>query len=216
MSKIFAGAIAVVGWLALILQLMLAMTNPIDPEPGAAERFIRFFSYFTVLTNIVVAVTTTATAFFPTAKIGRFAARPTVQAAVAVYISIVGIVYSLFLRSVWEPQGWQAVADHALHDVIPMAYVLYWLTLAPKSGIAWIEPLKWLSYPLVYMAYSLIRGAAAAWYPYWFVDVTQLGYAKALTNAALVLAAFVIVGAVFVVLAKLLRSGPVTSGSGSG
>ncbi|MCW5956062.1 MAG: Pr6Pr family membrane protein [Pyrinomonadaceae bacterium] len=208
MNRIFAGAIAVVGWLSLILQFVLAMINPIEPEPGAAERFVRFFSYFTVLTNIIVAATTTAIAFFPAAKLGRFASRPTVRCAVAVYISIVGLVYSLFLRSVWDPQGWQSVADHALHDAIPLAYVLYWLTSAPKDGISWIEPLKWLVYPLTYMAYSFARGAVAMWYPYWFVDVTQLGYSTALTNSALVLTAFVVVGAVYVVLAKLLRSDP--------
>src|SRR5687767_2759768 len=112
MGKVLAGSIAVVGWLSLILQFILQMTNPVVPEPGVAERFVRFFSYFTVATNIVVAITLTAIAFFPSTKLGDFFSRPTVQAAVASYISIVGIVYSLFLRGVWDPQGWQAVADH--------------------------------------------------------------------------------------------------------
>lgn len=203
MSRIVAGVIAVVGWLSLILQFVLAMTNPVEPEPGSVERFIRFFSYFTVVTNIVVALTTSAIAFFPASKPGRFAARPTVQAAVAVYISIVGLVYSLFLRSAWNPQGWQSVADHALHDLVPLAYIFYWLALAPKNGLSWTEPIKWLVYPLIYIAYSLTRGAISMWYPYWFVDVTKLGYAKALTNTAFVLIAFVMVGYVYAAIAKL-------------
>ncbi|MGD9588635.1 MAG: Pr6Pr family membrane protein [Pyrinomonadaceae bacterium] len=203
MKRIVAGVIAVIGWLSLILQFGLAMTNPVEPEPGAVERFIRFFSYFTVLTNIIVALTTTAIAFVPDSKIGRFTARATVQTAVAVYISIVGLVYSLFLRSVWDPTGWQAAADHALHDVVPLAYVIYWIIFAPKSGLGWSEPLKWLVYPLVYIAYSLTRGAFAMWYPYWFVDVTQLGYPQALTNTGSVLLAFALVGFVYVMIAKL-------------
>lgn len=212
MSRVVVGAIAIFGWFALILQFALAMTNPIEPEPGAVERFIRFFSFFTVLTNLIVAVTSTAIAFFPSSKIGRFTSRSTVQTAVAVYISIVGIVYSLFLRSVWDPQGWQQVADHALHDVVPIAYVLYWLIFAPKHGLSWIEPFKWLSYPLIYVAYSLARGALVTWYPYWFVDVTQLGYPRALTNTAFVLVTFVIFGSLYVLIGKLLshaaRTGP--------
>lgn len=211
MGRIIAGVIAVVGLFSLMLQFVLAMTNPIEPEPGLAERFIRFFSYFTVLTNIIVALTTTAMAFFPASKSGRFAARPTVQAAVAVYISIVGLVYSLFLRSVWDPQGWQSVADHALHDVVPLAYVIYWIVFATKHGLTWFEPLKWLTYPLFYCVYSLARGAIAMWYPYWFVDVTKLGYATALTNTAFVLIAFMIVGFIYFGVAKLLSPTAISS-----
>lgn len=203
-AKVFAGTIAVFGWLSIILQFVLAMTNPVEPEPGAVERFVRFFSYFTVLTNILVAATTTAIVFVPDSNIGRFAARSTAQTAVAVYISIVGLVYSLFLRSVWDPIGWQSVADHALHDVVPLAYVIYWIIFARKDNIAWFEPFKWLIYPLVYVAWSLTRGALAEWYPYWFVDVTRLGYRTALTNTAFVFIAFLIIGYVFTAAAKFL------------
>lgn len=204
MGRIFAGIIAIIGWLSLVLQFILQMTSPITPEPSTIERFVRFFSYFTITTNIIVAVTMTAIAFFPATRFGEFFLRAGVQAAVASYISIVGVVYSLFLRSVWSPVGWQAVADHALHDLIPVLYVFYWLVFTPKNGIAWAAPLRWLIYPLAYVAYSLIRGAFAAWYPYWFVDVTTLGYATALTNTAFVLVAFLVFGYVFASFAKVL------------
>ncbi len=204
MGKIFSGLIAIVGWLSLILQFVLAMTNSVVPEPGLTERFVRFFSYFTVVTNIIVAITATAIAFFPRTKFGEFFSRPSVQAAVASYISIVGIVYSFFLRSVWDPQGWQSVADHLLHDALPLAFVIYWLVFALKAGVGWIDPFKWLIYPAIYIIYSLARGAVVAWYPYWFVDVTQLGYPTALTNTGFVLVAFSIVGFTCAGIAKLL------------
>lgn len=204
MDKRIAAFIAIVGWLSLILQFGLAMTNPVTPEPGVAERFVRFFSYFTVLTNILVAITSTAIAFLPGTKLGGFFSRASVQAAVASYITIVGIVYSLFLRGVWDPQGWQAAADHLLHDVIPLGFVIYWFVFAPKAGVAWIDPIKWLIYPAAYIAYSLIRGAIVSWYPYWFVDVRQLGYSAALTNAAFVFVAFAVFGFIYLALAKLL------------
>jgi hypothetical protein len=204
MAKIFAGLIAVVGWLSLVLQFALQMTNPVTPEPGVAERFIRFFSYFTVSTNIIVAVTLTAIAFFPRKGFGEFFSRPTVQAAVASYISIVGIIYTLFLRGTWNPQGWQSVADHLLHDVIPVAFVIYWFVFAPKNEITWQFPLKWLVYPSIYIVYSLIRGAFVSWYPYWFVDVTQLGYMTALTNTAFVVAVFAVIGFIYAGIAKAM------------
>lgn len=204
MGRKIAGFIAIIGWLSLILQFGLAMTNPITPEPGFAERFIRFFSYFTVATNIIVAVTLTAIAFFPATRLGEFFTRRTVQAAVASYISIVGIVYSLFLRDVWDPQGWQAVADHALHDAMPLAFVIYWVGFAPKNGLTWLDPFKWLVYPAVYIAYSLIRGAIVSWYPYWFVDVIQVGYPTALTNTTFVVLAFAVIGFIYAGIAQAI------------
>lgn len=203
MGRIFAGSVAIIGWLSLILQFVLHLGNPIVPEPSFAERFIRFFSYFTVSTNIIVAITLSAVAFFPATKVGRFLCKPSTQAAVTSYITIVGLVYSLFLRSVWDPQGWQAIADHALHDALPILTVLYWIIFARKLGISWSDPIKWLIYPFVYFTYSIVRGAIVDWYPYWFADVTQLGYPKALTNAALVLLSFAAVGYIYVGLSKL-------------
>ena len=54
----------------------------------------------------------------------------------AAYIAIVGIIYRLLLRQLWNPQGMQWVADVILHDVIPVGYVLYWLLFAPGRNCA--------------------------------------------------------------------------------
>ncbi|MGD9629452.1 MAG: Pr6Pr family membrane protein [Pyrinomonadaceae bacterium] len=208
MARIFAGVIAIVGWFALVLQFVIVLTSPANQPLSVPERIIRYFSFFTILTNLIVAFTTAAIAFFPGSRVGSLLSKPTSQAAVGTYISIVGLVYSLFLRAVWDPQGWQAVADHLLHDAVPLAFVVYWIAFAPKAGIGWGDALKWLAYPLAYVAYSLTRGALVDWYPYWFVDVTQLGYSTALTNAGLVLIAFLIVGFAFVTFAKLMTPSP--------
>jgi len=203
MGRKVAGVIAVIGWASLILQFVLHMTNAVVPEPTMLERFVRFFSYFTITTNIIVAATLTAFAFLPETRFGRFASKPSTQAAVASYITIVGVVYSLFLRGVWTPVGWQAVADHALHDVMPLLAVAHWFVFSPKAGIVLSDVGKWLIYPIVYVVYSLVRGAFVDWYPYWFVDVTQFGYPKSLTNTGFVLIAFAVVGFIYFALAKL-------------
>lgn len=204
MTRIVAAVIAILGWVSLALQFVLHMNSPLAQDASFAERLTRFFSYFTVSTNIIVAVTLTAVAFFPEAKFGLFFSKPSTQAAVASYISIVGLIYSLFLRSVWAPEGWNAVADHALHDAMPLLYLVYWLFLVEKKGISWISPLWWLIYPIIYVGYSLIRGAYVNWYPYWFADAGQLGYPVALRNTFFVLVAFFVVGMIFVAIGKLL------------
>lgn len=193
------GLLAIIAWLAIALEFYLTLTQPRESVPTNV-RIIRFFSYFTILTNLVVAVTATAIAFFPSTRVGRFFSQAGVQTAVAVYITIVGVVYSLLLRA--DLSGLWAVADHLVHDVIPIAYVVFWFLFTPKSGLRWPDPVKWLVYPLAYVAYSLIHGAYTGWYPYWFVDMTKIGYAAGLRNAAGVLAGFVVVGLVFVLVGR--------------
>lgn len=210
MRKTCAGVIAIVGWLGLLLQFVLHITNPLAPDVSMLELVVRFFSYFTILTNILVAVTLSVTAFFPSSRGLRFLAAPTLQAAIAVYITIVGVVYSIFLRDAWDPEGWNAVADHALHDAVPVLYVAYWLIFSPKDGVSWAHPFRWLAYPAAYFAYSLVRGAIVGWYPYWFADAALLGYPTAVANAGWVLLAFAATGYVYAVIAKLLSRSAAT------
>jgi hypothetical protein len=210
MRRITAGLIAVAGWLSLLLQFILHITNPLVAEVSFAELLVRFFSYFTIWANILVAATLTAIAFFPLARI---LSKPSIHAAVAVYITMVGAVYSVLLRGAWNPEGWIAVADHSLHDVIPILYVAYWLIFAPKAGILWTDPIKWLVVPAVYFVYSLLRGAIVGRYPYWFADAALLGYPTALMNAGFVLLAFAVVGFIYAGAAKLLSRTAIVASS---
>jgi hypothetical protein len=52
----------------------------------------------------------------------------------------------------------------------------------------------WLGYPLVYAAYSLIHGAVTGFYPYPFINVSNLGYDKLLINMAVLVLVFLGLG----------------------
>ena len=210
MTKLNRGvlaAIACVGWFALVAQFVLTLSNPAS-DLGVGERIVRFFSYFTALTNLLVAITSTSLALFPTTRIGRFFSAASVQSAVATYISIVAIIYSLFLRGSWDPLSLHGLNDTLFHDIIPIAYVLHWILFSPKNGLRFFDPFLWLAYPAVYIAYTLVHGAAANWYPYWFADVSKLGYPIALRNTGFVLVAFYAVGLIYLGLSKLLTRLP--------
>jgi hypothetical protein len=99
----FKAIIALVGWFALGLQLHIM----VNKAPSVTTALVNFFSYFTILTNLIVAVSFTAQLLRP----GGFFSRLSVKAGVTLYIAIVGIVYSLLLRAIWAPTGWQKVAD---------------------------------------------------------------------------------------------------------
>lgn len=46
--------------------------------------------------------------------------------AITVFILIVGSVYQIVLRSIWEPTGLQFIVDELLHTVIPLYMLGYW------------------------------------------------------------------------------------------
>jgi len=202
-ERLAAALIASIAWLGLGLQFYLIMFDPVVGEVSAGQRFVNFFSYFTVLSNMIVAISLTASLVLPGSAIGQFFSQTSTRTAIAVYIAVVGLVYTLVLRSIWNPSGLALIADRTLHDVVPVLYLLYWLALVSKSGLNWSGPVWWLIYPIVYMTYSIVRGAIMGWYPYPFADVTQLGYPTALVNSALVVVGFFVIGILFVAIGKL-------------
>lgn len=180
--------LATIAWLAVIVQIILAVKTGIGNGQSAIAGVVNTLSYFTILTNLLVAFVCTASVLH--GESDNFLTLPSTQSAVAVYIFIVGLTYSLLLRSIWEPTGLSAVLDIALHDVTPVLYVLYWFFFVPKGTLRWSQPIYWLIYPVLYIIYCIVRGAITGLYPYYFVDVTLLGYPRALTNTVLLLLGF--------------------------
>ena len=195
--------IAAIGWFALVLQFYLMIIA--SPAPGADRLRLTFnyFSFFTILTNLFVALGLTFRLVAPNSRWGEFFSRPAVASGTAVYIAIVGVTYSLLLRSLWSPQGGQRVADILLHDLMPIMYVAYWLIFIPKGSLLWKNTVSWTIYPLVYLFYSLIRGAMTGWYPYPFIDVSKFGYPRVLANAAILVCAFLTVALLTVAIGRL-------------
>jgi len=202
--RVYAAAGALLGWFALALQLYLVL---IHSHGGLATlgAVITFFSFFTILTNLLVALVYTAIAMRPAAGWLRFFSSSSVQAGTTVYIAIVGAVYQLLLRQLWTPQGAQWVADVLLHAVIPVGYVLYWLLFAPRIGLRWKDALGWLVYPGVYLVYILARGAVSGLYPYPFVDVNVLGYGGVSARAAGLMLVFLGMGLLVVAVGHWTR-----------
>ena len=71
---------AIVGWAGLTAQYLLLLQAGTRSVLGST---MVFFSYFTILTNVVVALALTAPALFPDSRIGRWTASEGVRAAVA-------------------------------------------------------------------------------------------------------------------------------------
>ncbi|SFW68361.1 MULTISPECIES: Pr6Pr family membrane protein [Pseudomonas] len=187
----FVSVTALLAWAGLGIQLYLILLGRWELGASLLGGLVSFFSFFTVLTNLWVAVVLTWELTPRPAPARRWFLQPSVRSGVAVSIALVSLAYNLLLRHLWQPEGWQFVADELLHDVVPLLYIAYWWRWVPKGRLRLGHIGLWMIYPLVYFAYLLLRGDLLAAYPYPFIDVASLGYPQVFINAGGILAGFV-------------------------
>ena len=203
-SRPLAATTAMVAWCALVLQyvLLIRMTWY---APGPALGSLRYISFFTILSNILVALTTTFALRGGQSALGGFFASARARGSVALYIGITLCIYFFVLAATWAPQGAQLLADVAMHYAVPALYLLWWAACVPHGGLAWSDPLRWLAFPLAYLAWVLLRGGWLHEYPYPFIDADALGLAVAARNALGIGALFLAFGFAVVAFDRLAR-----------
>ncbi|HQW69023.1 MAG TPA: Pr6Pr family membrane protein [Flavobacterium sp.] len=192
---------SIIGWFAVITQYVLMLNVSLETT---AETTIRFFSYFTILSNTLVAVYFTVMWLKKPSLLLLRLQKPGILTAVTLYISIVGLVYQLVLRSIWSPTGMQKLVDELLHSVMPLFVIVFWYLYENHKTTSWKSFPKWLIFPSLYLVYILIRGHFSNYYPYPFMDVTQLGLNQVLLNSGVLVLVFVAVAFGFVGISSLL------------
>lgn len=191
MKKLFPLILSVTGWFALIAQYVLHIQNG---TVSLAETNVRFFTYFTILTNLIVAIYFT---LLLRPNPSKQSSPPGMLTAITSYITMVGLLYQLLLRHIWQPQGLQWLVNELLHSVIPLAVLIYWV-YNERTRPHYRQIAGWLIYPFVYLIVILIRGHYSQWYPYPFVDVTVLGLSRVLVNAAWLFASYILIAILFI------------------
>ena len=179
------------------------MENRVETIP---ETIIRYFSFFTILTNLIVAIYFTRLLFRKNNKVTSLPRRNNNLTAITVYILVLGLIYQVVLRSLWHPEGLQMWVDELLHTLIPSAVLIFWVLYQDFNRLKWKSILSWLIYPLVYLVYILLRGKASGFYPYPFIDVDHLGIQKVMINSIFLLVFFVFISAILIGCGKLMLS----------
>jgi hypothetical protein len=204
-GKIRLAIIALLAWAGVILQFYINTTTWAGLGLSPIEGTIRFFSYFTILTNILVAFSLTSVLVASQTRSAIFFSSASTQTAIAIYIFVVGLIYNLILRKLWAPQGLQLIADNILHSAVPLIYLLYWTAFVPKENLIWKDAIRWLSYPALYFSWVIIFGAITSFYPYPFIDVNVLGYPKMFMRAAVLLVVFLSLGFLSIATGKIRK-----------
>lgn len=135
---------------------------------------VNFFSYFTILSNIFIAVIflVSATGLFRDKKPGL--ALECSRGAATLYMTTTGIIYAMLL-SQYDLGLTLPWVNFVLHQFVPVLAILDWMIAPPERRLSFRIWWSWLSFPLLYVIYTLIRGPIAHWYPYPFLDPNEPG-----------------------------------------
>ncbi len=202
MKRTFNLLLALLGWSAIITQFLLMLENRTTSVP---EMTLRFFSFFTILTNIVVASYFTNQVFISKVRLENLFNKVVTLTAITVYITVVGLVYQIALRHLWKPTGLQRIVDELLHTVIPTLAIIYWFFYEQKSELTWKIIPNFLFYPLFYLGFILLRGKLSGFYPYPFINVKTLGWSQTFINIIVLFGVFLILSSFFVGIGKLKK-----------
>jgi hypothetical protein len=189
------------GLAAVLLQFSLTMPASMAAGRSLAGSLAFFFTFFTILTNILVVLVYAGAAFG-----GRLAwfAQPRLATGAAVAIAVVGIVYATVLARLWNPQGLHLVANVMLHYIAPPLFLVWWASFGRDGSSRLADVPKWLIYPLVYLGVVLARGAVVHEYPYPFLDPAPNGAASVAIACTAIFALFVVIAAVLVIADRSL------------
>lgn len=195
----FALAIAALGGFALSVQLFLFVQTQLTQGGTAAWALVLYFGYYTILTNLFCVIVALAIIQRPAAE-SRWNGwrQPWVISAAAVSILLVGVIFHLLLRHEYQPTGISAVTNVIHHYLIPAAFTFLWWRVVPRSALTFGDVPRIVAYPFAYLVYILFRGEVTGLYPYFFIDVSRIGYSAALINAGAISLLFILVSCLFV------------------
>ena len=166
-------AVARIGFALLVAAAVVFMIRVLIDE--GSFNALNFFTFFTILSNLFAAAI-----FFEGGRRQLSGTGPVPdlwRGAAVVYMTVTYIVFAVLLRDAQEDLNTHvAWVDSVLHRVMPIAVMADWLIAPPRTPITFRRGLVWLGFPLVWTAFTLIRGELDGRYPYPFLDPDNGGY----------------------------------------
>jgi len=125
-----------------------------------------------------------------------------VKGGVTLYMVITAVVYAIVLVPPVNPPAvlFGLPSSRLAHILLPTLAVIDFLFFDRHRRFPWRNALVWLSYPLIYCTFIVIRGAIAPQlgYPYKFLEVPNIGYGGLVKNVAMYTVAFWVLGLIVV------------------
>ncbi len=178
---------------AMIWQITDRLANNVF-RPG------EYFAYFTIDTSMVAAVTMAVAGVWALQGKAETPLLNKVRLSVVSYAVVVGVVYNALLRGLpgAAEDGnyvWPQAPNEILH-VWALVFIFLDFTLTSTANTPKFKQIWWvLLFPLAWVAFTIVRGIATGWWPYWFLNPTDEGGVTQMVTYIFGICAFLIVSA---------------------
>jgi len=135
---------------------------------------VNFFSYFTILSNIFAALVLIISGLYLLNGRKPTPTQEIIRSATVLYMAVTGIIYAALLSglSLGFLMPW---VNDVLHRIMPIVVVADWLYQPTKAKLRVKQIPLLLIFPIAFLAYTLVRGPSANWYPYPFLNSSKAG-----------------------------------------
>lgn len=124
-----------------------------------------------------------------------------------IMIMVTFLVYCILLGNPFSVDFWQNLGNLTYHVIAPVLFILDFFLFDEHRSLNVFAPLWSVVIPLVYVAYVFILGASIPGfeYPYFFLDVNELGYGGVLIWVLILLVVFIAIGYLMWLYDKLVK-----------
>jgi hypothetical protein len=151
----------------------------------------QYFSYFTIQSSFIAATVLLIGGVSALRRSEDSLAYTVARMSVVAYAVVTAVVYNVLLRGI-ATMGFHSTPwpGELMHVWVPIFIVLDWLLSPGRPRLRWTALRIVVVYPLVWLAFTLVRGAITGWYPYPFLEPST-GWLSVLTYV-LGIAAFIV------------------------
>jgi len=174
-------------------------------------RPFEYFAYFSIVSAIVAGIFLLVTGFGLILKIEDTKWVEISRLSLTVAMIVVGVVYHALLADVAGDVRdgnyvWPVFPNEFIHTFAPILITLDYLA-SQKAFRIRLRAALWVAvFPLVWLVFSVIRGAVTNWWPYWFINPNgEAGIVGMLTYIAAITAAFLLLGFAVLGAKQLMR-----------
>jgi hypothetical protein len=192
---LFRAIVAVLVLVAIAYQAMLIVNSGLF-------RPLRFFAFFTILSNIFGAVLWLWLAV--RWRQARTRNDDLLRGAATLYLLVTFVVVVVLLQGA-ELSLSNPTVDFVVHKLFPVLALVDWIIDPPRTDLRYRDVAIWLVFPLIWVAFTLVRGAVDAWYPYPFLDPDNGGYRSVAYHVIEIVAGVLVIAGAIVALGDLGR-----------
>ena len=170
-----------------------------------------YFAFFTIQSSMIAAVTLAVVGWSSLKGKEETRLLAVVRLSVACYATLTGIVYNLLLRGLPAPAAdagynWPVIPNEILHCWAPILIAIEFVWLAPTLQLNLRLALWVWAIPFAWLGFSVARGLATGWWPYWFINPTRPGGVSGMLTFIFGIMAFLYVLAMVFLGLKKLRN----------